>query len=217
MQQYFDKLAAAPLGQKLGGLAAVILLIVGGYYYFYLSDMQDELASLQTKTAQLKEERKGYEERERQYNQYRNEVNDLLEQQKELMRVLPKRDDIEQFIESVQAQIELSGLSKVTSVRENAVPMDMYTKIPIKMTLTGSYHQINHFFKNVGDLKRIVNIEDLALTMAAANTAAAVPVAASAPRLLTANFVASTFQFNEKKGGAAAAGGGGINIRSGGQ
>ena len=48
----------------------------------------------------------------------------------------------------------------------------MYVKIPIKMSLTGTYHQINHFFKQVGELKRIVNIEDLALDPVSVGAAA---------------------------------------------
>ena len=98
-------------------------------------------------------EKTDYEKRKQEYLAFRNEVNALLEEQKELLRVLPKTDDIEQFIENVQAQIELAGLSKVASVRDAAQPVEMYVKIPIRMSLTGTYHQINHFFKNVGELQ----------------------------------------------------------------
>src|SRR5581483_1751901 len=125
--------------------------------------MVDEKEQLIAQGEKLDKEKKEYEKRKVEYLAFRNEVNALLEEQKELLRVLPKKDDIEQFIESVQAQIELAGLSKVASVREAAMPVEMYVKIPIKMSLTGSYHQINHFFKQIGDLKRIVNIEDLSL------------------------------------------------------
>src|SRR4029077_16420202 len=109
--------------------------------------MQDEEAHLEQDKARLEKEKKEYERRKQEYLAFRNEVNSLLEEQKELLRVLPKKDDIEQFIENVQAQIELSGLSKVASMRETQVPVEMYVKIPVRMSLTGTYHQINHFFK----------------------------------------------------------------------
>ena len=92
----------------------------------------------------------------------------------------------------MQAQIELSGLSKVESVREPAQPVEMYVKIPIKMSLTGTYHQINRFFKQVGELKRIVNIEDLSLEPLS------LAVAPEQPNLLKANFTATTFMFTDK-------------------
>ena len=97
----------------------------------------------------------------------------------------------------MQAQIELSGLSKVESVREAAQPVEMYVKIPIKMSLTGTYHQINRFFKQVGELKRIVNIEDLSLDPLALGVGAA-----RRPNPLKANFMATTFMFTDKGAGA---------------
>jgi type IV pilus assembly protein PilO len=157
--------------------------------------MVDEKAQLETQGDKLDKEKKDYEKRKNEYLAFRNEVNSLLDEQKELLRVLPKHDDIEQFIESVQAQIELSGLSKVSSVREAPTPVEMYVKIPIKMSLVGTYHQINRFFKNVGDLKRIVNIEDLQLSPAVETGN---NNALTAPMMLKANFVATTFQFQDK-------------------
>ncbi len=207
MGPYFERFAAAPLSAKLGVLAGALVLLFGGYYYFFFSDMQDERGQLEQKADALQKEKKDYEHRKQEYLAFRNEVNQLLEEQKELLRVLPKRDDIEQFIESVQSQIELSGLSKVSSVRENAQPVDMYLKIPIRMSLLGTYHQINRFFKNVGDLKRIVNIEDLALAPAA-DLSALASSAASGATMLQANFTATTFQFVDKPTNKTKAGGG---------
>ncbi|HZS36230.1 MAG TPA: type 4a pilus biogenesis protein PilO [Polyangia bacterium] len=213
MQNLFDRLAAVALGIKLGVLVAIIALLGGGYYYFFYSDMVDEKEQLIAQGEKLDKEKKEYEKRKVEYLAFRNEVNSLLEEQKELLRVLPKRDDIEQFIESVQSQIELAGLSKVSSIREAAAPVEMYVKIPIRMSLVGTYHQINHFFKNVGELKRIVNIEDLNLQP---NTET-IATSLTAPVLLKANFVATTFQFQEKASpGSLQQKAGGTSITSGG-
>jgi type IV pilus assembly protein PilO len=195
MQQLFDRLAAVPLLAKLGALAGALVLLLGGYWYFLYSDMQDEMQHLQEQAEKLNKEKAEYEKRKQEYLAFRNEVNTLLEEQKELLRVLPKSDDIEQFIENVQAQIELAGLTKVASVRDPAQPVEMYVKIPIRMSLVGSYHQINHFFKTVGELKRIVNIEDLSMTPAGEPQT---NVGVTAATMLNAKFVATTFQFQEK-------------------
>ena len=210
MQPFFDKLAAMTMAAKVGILAGVVVLLAGGYYYYFYSDMMDEQAQLERDRDKLEREKKDYEKRKAEYLAFRNEVNALLEEQKELLRVLPKKDDIEQFIESVQAQIELAGLSKVASVREAAMPVEMYVKIPVKMSLIGSYHQINHFFKQVGDLKRIVNIEDLSLEPVSSGAA----MALDQTNQLKANFTATTFQFVDK--GQGGTGKGGVSITSGG-
>ena len=207
MQNLFDRLAAVALAAKLGVLLAIVALLGGGYYYFFYSDMVDEKDELVRQGEKLDKEKKEYEKRKQEYLAFRNEVNALLEEQKELLRVLPKADDIEQFIENVQAQIELSGLSKVESVRGAAQPVEMYVKIPIKMSLVGSYHQINRFFKQIGELKRIVNIEDLSLDPVS------VGVSPDQPNPLKANFTATTFMFTDKgqpkKSGTSISSGGG--------
>jgi type IV pilus assembly protein PilO len=206
MGGFLERVAATPTGAKVAALIGVIALLCGGYWYFFYSDLMEERQQLQHESEKLNKEKKDYEKRKQEYLAYRNEVSALEEEQKELLRVLPKRDDIEQFIESVQAQIEISGLSKVSSVREAAQPVEMYLKIPIRMSLLGTYHQINRFFKNVGDLKRIVNIEDLQLAPSTELGAAA--------GQLKANFVATTFQFVDKaKAGPAK---GGTNVTAGG-
>ena len=206
MGNLFDRIALAPLVAKIGVLLGVLALLAGGYWYLFYSDLLEEKEQLQQEAEKLNREKKEYEKRKAEYLAFRNEVNALLEEQKELLRVLPKNDDIEQFIENVQAQIELSGLSKVSSVREAAQPVEMYVKIPIRMSLLGTYHQINRFFKNVGDLKRIVNIEDLQLAPSSETGAPA--------NSLKANFVATTFQFVDKaRGGPAKSG---TNLQAGG-
>ena len=207
MQNFFDRIAALQTSAKLGIIVGLVALMAGGYWYFFYSDMQDELRQLEEQQTKLTKEKKEYEKRKQEYLAFRNEVNALLEEQKELLRVLPKKDDIEQFIENVQAQIELSGLSKVESVREAAQPVEMYVKIPIKMSLTGTYHQINRFFKQVGELKRIVNIEDLSLDPVS------IGVTPEQQNQLKANFTATTFMFTDKgqpkKSGTSISSGGG--------
>jgi len=207
MGNLFDRIASAPLLAKLGAVIGAIALLCGGYYYFFYSDLLDEKEQLTQEAEKLNKEKKEYEKRKQEYLAFRNEVNALLEEQKELLRVLPKADDIEQFIENVQAQIELSGLSKVESVRGAAQPVEMYVKIPIKMSLVGSYHQINRFFKQIGELKRIVNIEDLSLDPVS------VGVSPDQPNPLKANFTATTFMFTDKgqpkKSGTSISSGGG--------
>ncbi|MCA1664625.1 MAG: type 4a pilus biogenesis protein PilO, partial [Myxococcales bacterium] len=201
MQNFFDRFAALALGAKLGVIVGLVVALTGGYWYFFYSDMQDEQAQLEKDKTRLEKEKHEYEKRKQEYLAFRNEVNALLEEQKELLRVLPKADDIEQFIENVQQQVELSGLSKVESVREPAQPVEMYVKIPIKMSLTGTYHQIDRFFRQVGELKRIVNIEDLSLDPVT------VGVAPEVQNQLKANFTATTFMFTDKGAGAKRAGG----------
>jgi type IV pilus assembly protein PilO len=178
-------------------------LIAGGYWYFVYSDMTAEQEQNGKIVEQLNKEKTSYELRKKEYQAFRLEVSTLLDEQKELLRVLPKKDDIEQFIENVNAQVELAGLSKVSSVRDAAVPEQIYVRIPVKMSVTGSYHQINRFFKSLvvpegAEKKRIVNITDLQLASSTAAQGTAEIGKVTGDNVLMADFVASTFQFLDR-------------------
>lgn len=204
MERFLEQLAALPALSRLGILLGALLLVGAGYYQFFYSDLVDERARLASDIVRLEGEKHGHERRKRQYLAYRKEVDVLAEEQKELLRALPKKDDIEQFIEGINAQVEVAGLSRVASVRDPATTEEMYLRIPIKMSLVGTYHQINRFFKNVGELRRIVAISDLQLKRMESNTP---PLAAEATVLLRADFVALTFQYVEGGAPKAAPGG----------
>jgi type IV pilus assembly protein PilO len=216
MGDLFDKIAGLKPLAKVGILLGILALIAGGYWYFVYDDMSIESDQLDQAIQQAEQEKNAYELRKRDYLASRLEYNQLLDEQKEQLSVLPKKDDkhadlaMEQFITNVNAQVELAGLSKVASVRQKAVAEEMYERIPISMSLIGTYHQINRFFKNIGELRRIVTIADLQLTPAAQGGSSGVK--SELPEgALKADFVAQTFQFVDRpvapRPGATAPGG----------
>jgi type IV pilus assembly protein PilO len=187
MEALLNRIAQLQLAVKLAILTGLLALIATGYYFVYYTDLVDQQAQQEDLLKKAHLELGQYQKRSDQRKAWLNERNQLLEEQRELLRMLPHSDDIERFIESMNSQVEASGLTKVSSVRETAVPEEIYLRIPIRMTVNGSYHQIDRFFKNMAELQRIVTISDLSLT--AADTR---PATMAGP--LKAEFVAQTFQ-----------------------
>jgi Tfp pilus assembly protein PilO len=62
------------------------------------------------------------------------------------------------------------------------------------MEVRGPYHSMTKFFKNVSELRRIVNIENLVITLESKDEVG--------PPKLRARFVAATFRYVEKGGGS---------------
>ena len=71
------------------------------------------------------------------------------------------------------------------------------------MEVRGSYHQIARFFRNVSELQRIVNVENLSI--APDKDKGGGDGMGAAPPKLRAKFVAATFRFNDKTTPAASA------------
>jgi len=161
----------------------------------FYSELGDERADLVAQGIKLAKEKTEYEARRKQFLAYQNEVNNLIEQQRELLQVLPRKDDIEQFLENVNSQIELAGLSHVSSVREPPVSEELYARLPIKMAARGTFHQLTRFFRNIGELKRIVTVSNLQLKHADVRPQ---EKELAGGELLQAEFTATTYQLLER-------------------
>jgi type IV pilus assembly protein PilO len=190
MEALLNRIAQLQPIAKVGILAGAVLLLGLGYHQLFYTDLVDEQKQQEEVLTKAHTELGQYQKRRDQRKAYLNEVSQLRDEQRELLRMLPHSDDIEQFIESMNAQVEAAGLTKVASVRETAVPEEIYIRIPIRMSVVGNYHQINRFFKSVADLQRIVTIGDLSLQPSEAR-----PSTSSGH--LKAEFIAQTFQLLE--------------------
>jgi len=189
MNDFFDRIAKLSTVNKI-----VIIVLLSGviglvYYQFFYSDLQDKIRSLDAEFTRLDAERKDYEKRKAEYLKFRQEVQKLLEEQKELLKVLPKSAEIPSFLDSLHTQATLTGLEIVSFVRKEEQPREVYARIPVDMEVLGNYHQLAKFAKIVGELKRIVNIENLELGEGKTKDGVV---------QLRAKFTAATFRFQEK-------------------
>ena len=155
--------------QPLTRFAAGALLVVitaGAFYVFLYADLADRLEkqkreerSLTTQLADMKRVLDGYQ----------HDLADLAElqkQQRELNAVLPETTEYPAFLSAVQAVANVSGVALQGWTPQDEVAQKYFAKVPMKLALTGRYHQIAKFFYGIGQLDRIINIENIGLTPA---------------------------------------------------
>jgi type IV pilus assembly protein PilO len=181
-----ERFTRVPTKQKVAGLVLLCAFFAVAFYLVFYSDMSDQAESLSRQITQLRQEKASYEEKQRSYNRFRAEVTKLLEEQKELIKVLPTDAEIPTFLQAIHAQGELSGLNILTFEQLPEQPRSFYATIPVRMAISGTYFQINKFFYAVGQLKRIVNIQNVTFRA---------PTVTEQGVMLRADFVASTFRF----------------------
>jgi type IV pilus assembly protein PilO len=193
MKDLIAKLLRLKTPAKIAVTAGVLGVLGLIFYQVLYSDIRDDIGRAEGQRTDLETERLSYAKRKSEYLAYRSELRLLQEEQRELLRALPKKAEIPSFISNVQEQAELSGLEVLHIDIDPESPQDLYVKIPVKMEIRGSYHQITKFFKNTSDLRRIVNVENLTLTPE--RTANGDQM--NAPTRMHAKFVAATFRFKE--------------------
>ena len=191
MNDLLQKLMRLKTPVKIAATAGVIVMIVAVYYMLFYMDLQDQIKGGEVQQRSLIAEKENYEKRKKEYLAYRNELTQLQQEQRELLKALPKRAEIPTFLSSIQEQAELAGLEVLNLAIEAEAPAELYVRIPVRIEIRGSYHTITKFFKNVADLPRIVNVENLALTLEKASDDS------GSPRL-RAKFYAVTFRYNDQ-------------------
>jgi len=192
MADILEQIQKTPRVQKIIGLVLLVGALGAVYYFLFWTDFEVQGKRLASEFAQLDQDLQSYQARKRDYMRFKNEVAKLLEEQKELLRILPKKAEIPTFLDSIYNQAEPLGLEIALFSRGDEKPQELYVRIPVDIELSGSFHQIARFFNKVAGLPRIVNIEDVTLSE---------PAVTDSGVRLKAKFVAVTFRFADKAGG----------------
>jgi len=189
MADILEQIQKTPRAQKILALVLLVGALGAVYYFLFWTDFEVQGKRLTTEYSRLDQELQQYQARKRDYMRFKNEVAKLLEEQKELLRILPKKAEIPTFLESIYNQAEPLGLDITLFARKDEKPQELYVRIPVDIELSGSFHQIARFFNKVAGLPRIVNIENVTLSD---------PARSDSGVRLRAKFQTVTFRFADK-------------------
>jgi len=187
-----DEFAKIPLSRKIAG-AVVLLAIIGVAYYFAryqsLSSEHDRLVvregALQGQERSLHQKRDRYEADVRRLAQLREHFATQ-------SRVLPPEAEMSSFLDALNNHAELAGLEIALVQPMDEEGMGFYAKIPVELHLRGRFHELAKFFYNVGQLERVINIQNIQLSEAASSSSEDHDLDAEV--LIQAEVLATTFR-----------------------
>lgn len=158
---FLNRLAAPA---KAGLTVGVVALIGAGYYFVFHGDVEHELVTAQQSGIRLTDELNKVRAAEQAYQKDLAELAEREQREKELNQILPASTEYPQFLSAVQTAANDSGVSLSAWTPREKVPEKYYAKVPMKVELTGKFTQIARFFYNVGQLDRIINMENISMT-----------------------------------------------------
>jgi type IV pilus assembly protein PilO len=153
---------AAPA--KAGLSVGVVALIAAGYYFIFHSDVDGKLVAAQQSGITLTSDLNKARAAEQAYQKDLAELAEREQRQQELNQILPATTEYPQFLSAVQSAANDSGVSLSAWTPREKVPEKYYARVPMKVELTGRFLQIARFFYNVGQLDRIINMENISMT-----------------------------------------------------
>jgi type IV pilus assembly protein PilO len=157
-------LTKLPLLAKAGIGALFVLLIGVAYFVVFYGDLASSISAEKSRETRLRGELSTARQAEFSYQKDLAELSERQQRQRELVKILPTETEYPQFLSSVQNVANVSGVALTAWSPMPEVPEQFYSRVPMKLSLTGRYHQVAKFFHGVGQLDRVINMENIALT-----------------------------------------------------
>jgi len=179
-----------------------VIIIIAVFYFVIYSPRNEDLSRLEKDISKLNNEINVSSIKASQLDELKKKNIMLQARLKELRDQLPEEKEVSSLLKEVSDLGAKAGLNilywKPGERKSN--PSGLYDEIPVKVEVTGGYHDLGTFFSHISNLRRIVNISDIKLSD---------PKTEKGSTVIKASFTATTFSAVEegkkeepKKGGA---------------
>jgi type IV pilus assembly protein PilO len=189
----WGKLSKLSRTQKLLIAVAILGVLWGCFVWFLympqteqITKLKGDLDAAKTKLARLKNV-------EKNLRAFKKKYRDTELQFKQALKLLPDKEEIPALLSSISNLGAQSGLEFLLFQPQKEVNRNFYAEIPLKIEVTGPYHNVATFFDKVSRLSRIVNIGDVKMTEAKAAKTKSDTV------ILKTGCTATTYKFIEVK------------------
>ena len=151
-----------PLAIRAGvvGLCFLILTVVF-IYFFVWDDQRPELQRRADTELQLREEFKAKHAKAVNLDLYKQQLKDIERSFGALLRQLPGKTEVPSLLVDISQTGLAAGLQEKLFQPQPEVKKDFYAELPIKIRLSGSYHQFGEFVSGIAALPRIVTLHDI--------------------------------------------------------
>jgi type IV pilus assembly protein PilO len=140
------------------------VLVGVAYFVVFYGDIASNIKAAEGMETKLRGDLADARKLEFAYQKDLQELTERQQRQRELEKILPTTTEYPSFLSSLQAVANVAGVSLSAWTPQQEVPEKFYARVPMKLEIQGKYHQVAKFFYGVGQLERIINMENIALT-----------------------------------------------------
>jgi type IV pilus assembly protein PilO len=154
-----------PLPFRLAVIVLVFAVVMGlGIYWFIIKDKAPQLGRVQEEEQQLRVTFENKQRKAANYDAYKAQLSQIEQSFGTMLRQLPGKTEIPSLIVDISQTGLAAGLQEKLFVPQGEVPRDFYAEKPIKIRLTGGYHEIGNFVSGIAALPRIVTLHNINIT-----------------------------------------------------
>lgn len=158
-------LSRLPFAAKAGIAGGVVVLTGVVYLVLFYGDVANSIRQAEQARIRLQDELANAKRAEFAYQKDLAELTDRQQRQRELSKVLPEDAQLPGFLSAVQNTANVAGINLQAWSPMPEVQEKYYSRVPMKLQVQGRFHHIAKFFYQVGQLDRIINLEEIELTL----------------------------------------------------
>lgn len=154
-----------PLPFRIAVIALVFVIATSlGVYWFIVKDRAPRLERAQAEEQELRSVFENKQRKAANYDAYKAQLANIEQSFGTMLRQLPGETEIPSLIVDISQTGLAAGLQEKLFVPQAEVPKDFYAEKPIKIRLSGGYHEIGNFVSGIAALPRIVTLHDINIT-----------------------------------------------------
>jgi type IV pilus assembly protein PilO len=151
-----------PLLPKLLALTAIVVAIVALGYLFDWKDQWEALEVAENEEIKLKEQYSQKKAKAINFELYVQQLQEVEQSFGALVKQLPNRSEIDALLTDInQAGLGRGLQFELFRPAAQEKMAEFYAELPIKIKITGTYHDMGAFASDVAQLPRIVTLNDL--------------------------------------------------------
>lgn len=189
-----DSILKLSTPKKVLILFAILGVIAALYFNSFFNPRQEELKMLKNDLNKLVKELNDSKAITRDHQKFKDQVAKMDEELKNALTQLPNEKEIPEILKNITSLGKESNLEFTLFRPKAEEPQQFYAKVPIEMTVLGSYHHTGIFFDKVSKLPRIINVVDFNMSRAKD-----IKGKGETENLIKTSCLVNTYRFIEKK------------------
>ncbi|MCS6241686.1 type 4a pilus biogenesis protein PilO [Shewanella baltica] len=159
----FENIGGWPNQVKTFFAILLAFCVFAAGYFLVVSDSVDTYTAEQDKEVQLRDDFKNKYQLAANLKLYREQLATMEVQFAELLKMLPSENEMPGLLDDLTFVATDAGLRIKSLDWEPEIQRDFYIEFPIKMSVTGDYHQLGNMVSGVAKLPRIVSLHDFTI------------------------------------------------------
>ena len=155
------QIGSAPLPVKIIIIIVLCAVLVIAGYFLDITSQKAELEQAIDKEQELRQVFSGKQAKAANLEAYKQQLEEMRASFGALLRQLPNETEIETLLTDISQTGISAGLEIDYFKPEGLRPKEFYSEYPIKIKVTGRYHQFAEFISGVAALPRIVTVQDI--------------------------------------------------------